>query len=47
MNNLDNLKITYKTLKLIMENEHLKQDNSFKRVLNYISAKIADFVIEN
>ena len=42
MNEFEELKITYKTIKKIMEEDRLKQDNSFKRVLFYISTKLAD-----
>lgn len=40
--NIDDLKVTYRTLKKIMKDDKMSQDNSFKRVLYYISTKLAD-----
>ena len=34
--NIDDLKVTYRTLKKIMKDDKMTQDNSFKRVLYYI-----------
>ena len=39
---IDNLKIKYKKHKKIMKDDDLTQDNSFKRVIYYISTKLAD-----
>ena len=41
----DDLKITYKVLKKIMEENHMTKDTSFVRVLNYISNKICDEIV--
>lgn len=40
--NINDLKVTYSTLKKIMKDEEMTQDNSFKRVLYYIALKLAD-----
>ncbi len=47
MTNLEDLKITYKVLKEIMEAEHLTKDTSFVRVRSYISNKICDEVTKD
>lgn len=44
-NQLNDLKITYKVLKKIMEDNHMTKDTAFVRVLNYISNKICDEIV--
>ena len=43
---LNDLKITYKILNEIMENEHLTKDTSFVRVRSFISNKICNIIIK-
>lgn len=44
-NTITSLKIAYKVLSEIMENEHLIKDTSFVRVRSFISNKICDMLI--
>jgi len=43
---IEELKIAYKVIIKIMEEDSLTKDNSFNRVKNFISNKICDKLIE-
>ena len=42
----DELKIAYKVVSKIMEENHLTRDNSFNRVKNFISNKLCDMLVD-
>ena len=44
-NTITSLKVAYKVLSEIMENDHLTKDTSFVRVRSYISNKICDMLV--
>ena len=41
---IEELKIAYKVVTKIMEENHLTKDNSFNRVKNFISNKLCDIL---
>lgn len=41
---VEELKIAYKVVTRIMEENHLQRDNSFNRVKNFISNKLCDIL---
>lgn len=42
----EELKIAYKVVSKIMEENHLTRDNSFNRVKNFISNKLCDMLVD-
>ena len=44
---IEELKIAYKVISKIMEENRLTKDNSFNRVKNFISNKLCDSLVED